>query len=412
MSHTVESIIELLYTASELKTSAGEKKLLRSFSKQFANNIPLTDRQLLLCLKKITAYQTFLETQGVDVDTVLLTTPLRMPLREIDRSQYIKIVKNKTTGKSEIEIKFDYSKEFSNTWYEVSDQLIGDVVESSTIKVVNLNENNVLELVRRFKDTAFIIDSDLLELSKKMEYMAENPTLFVTHIDVENDKLVLKNYNSRAYDYIEKNYTLEEGDPKINWLMTAKACGISYKSSAAVKEIENLTVSNSAKKILTSVETRFRIDPKDVALEQVVTLLSELHQYPVLCIVDETQEGVDAVLSAYKELQKYLSNDEITVFFRLSNGQPGHDEFNQFVRDNHLNNYIDSRTKVVFITKNRIPKPLVQADWQPKCAVVFSNYDYGKISSYLNDFRTVYYYNDSISMRHNKIKGARKIAQL
>ncbi len=102
----------------------------------------------------------------------------------------------------------------------------------------------------------------------------------------------------------------------------------------------------------------------------------------------------------------------MNVFFRLKNEQMGHQQFNQFVKDNHLNNYIDSTTKVVFISRNKIPKPLIKADWQPRTAIITSNHDFGKLSAYLNDFSTVYYYNNSVAMRNSRLKGADKIVQL
>jgi hypothetical protein len=43
---------------------------------------------------------------------------------------------------------------------------------------------------------------------------------------------------------------------------------------------------------------------------------------------------------------------------------------------------------------------------------MLSNHDFGKTSAFLDDMSTVYYYNNSIVVRNNKIKGARQIAQL
>ena len=96
----------------------------------------------------------------------------------------------------------------------------------------------------------------------------------------------------------------------------------------------------------------------------------------------------------------------------MKNEQTDHQQFNQFVKDNHLNNYIDSTTKVVFILRTRIPKPLLKADWRPTTAVITSSHDFGRMAAYLNDFSTVYYYNNSITLRNSRLKGADKIAQL
>jgi serine kinase of HPr protein (carbohydrate metabolism regulator) len=113
-----------------------------------------------------------------------------------------------------------------------------------------------------------------------------------------------------------------------------------------------------------------------------------------------------------ESFSKFVARDSINVFFRLKNEQKDFNEFNQYIKDNHLNNYIDSKTKIVFISRTRIPKPLLKADWKPSTAIITSNHDFGKLSAYLNDFSTVYYYNNSITMRNSRLKGADKIVQL
>ena len=112
------------------------------------------------------------------------------------------------------------------------------------------------------------------------------------------------------------------------------------------------------------------------------------------------------------ELSKIVPKEKINVFFRLKNEQTEYEKFNQFIKDNGLNNYIDSTTKVVFISRGRIPKPLFKADWKPTTAIITSNHDFGRMAAYLNDFSTVYYYNSSVSLRNSRLKGADKIVQL
>ncbi len=159
-------------------------------------------------------------------------------------------------------------------------------------------------------------------------------------------------------------------------------------------------------------DTRFRIKPNKYDMDFLFGAIDDLGQWPVLVVLEDETSAYKKVKECYEVLTKYVRNEEMTVFFRLDNGQPDHKEFNQFIKDNTLNNYIDSKTKVVFITKTRIPKPLYKADWHPNTAVVFPIHDFGKMSAYLNDFATVYYYNESVSIRHNRIKGTREIVEL
>jgi hypothetical protein len=166
------------------------------------------------------------------------------------------------------------------------------------------------------------------------------------------------------------------------------------------------------KNILVNSSTRFRISPEVVPVVNVIEVIENLDQWPVLVLVDDDHKALEQVSGIFSALSGKISNSEITIFFRIDNGQKNYNEFNQMVKDNQLNNYIGPDTKVVFIAKNKIPKPLLKADWHPNTAIMLSNHDFGKTSAFLDDMSTVYYYNNSIVVRNNKVKGARQIAQL
>jgi len=164
--------------------------------------------------------------------------------------------------------------------------------------------------------------------------------------------------------------------------------------------------------VLTLSASRFRISPETYSFDEIIDVVEKLDQWPVLVLVDDDNKALEQVTTVFSALSKKIPTDEITVFFRIDNGQKNADEFNQMVKDNHLNNYIGPNTKVVFIAKNKIPKPLLKADWHPSTAIMLSNHDFGKTSAFLDDMSTVYYYNNSVVVRNNRIKGARQIAQL
>jgi hypothetical protein len=167
-----------------------------------------------------------------------------------------------------------------------------------------------------------------------------------------------------------------------------------------------------SKKIASLSASRFRIPPSDNNFSEVVSIIQELDQWPVLVMVDDNEKAILQVSKAIDPLLHAVDREHISIFFRLDNGEQRYREFNQFVKDNRLNNFIGPDTKVVFISKNRIPKPLLRADWIPQSAVVMSNYDYGRSSAYIDNFSTVYYYNSAVAVRHNRIKGSRSIVEL
>lgn len=413
MNQTIEDAIELLYqNRFKLKVSGSEKNLLSSLTKQISENVGLTDRQLALCVKKIQNYSQVLTDLGIDVVTLTVMQPTRTPLREIDRSQWVKMGLSSDNSNTVLLVKFDYSKDFSIFWQEIKESLVGKIFEKSNFKEVALVESNILVLVAALKDRGFSIDDDLLKIYEKIEYISEHPNEFLPFIDVDDNNFVIKNTNKNLQKHLDSIESENEEISSIQRLMIAKSCGIAHKSPNAIDKILDLTISNAAKKILISGETRFRLDPDKFSLKDIAETIDTLKIWPVLCAVDEDTACFETVKSICSAFVPYVDQTALTVFFRLSNGQNNHQEFNQFVKDNHLNNYIGPNTKVVVISKNKIPKPLVSADWHPKTAIVESAHDYGKLSTYLNDFENVFYHNKSLQMRHSRSKGAKKIAEL
>lgn len=416
MYHTVEDALEILSGNSprilNIRIDYNEKNLIKSLGRQVSNSIALTDRQLDLVLKKFEKYREGLEKNGIDVDSLLINKPLRMPLREIDRSQRVFISKHVSSNRDVLMIKFNYSKKFSEIWEEIQEKLIGSVNEVNAHKEILLTETNIFHIVDTLQNQDFDIDDDVQELYKKIEKIWENPMNHVPYIDVEAEKIVVKNVNKNCELWLSEKFQESDKHNVLSYVNKLKNYGIYGKSAGVVSKINNADTDDLTRNIVNHTSTRFRITPSVHTFDNLLNSIKNLDQYPILIMVDEDKDVFKTVSKIYEEVKQNIDNKNINVFFRLDNGQPQHREFNQFVKDNGLNNYIGSETKVVFISKNRIPKPLFKADWKPNCAIVVSNYDFGKTSAFLDDIPVVYYYNESISLRNNRIKGARSIVQL
>lgn len=415
MTHTVEDAIEILAGIRpriiNIRIDHNEKNLIKSIGRQVSNGTALTDRQLELSLKKIKKYQGNLEKNNIDVNSLLLLKPLRLPLREIDRSQSISISTNENK-KSVILVKGIRTKTFNEKWAKIQEKLVGDTVDQGPLREVALNEINILNVVGEYQDSDFVISNDLMQVYVEIEKILENPSNFVPYIALENDQVVVKNANKHCLNYIDTLLPEKTKNNFLSFIDKLKNCGLYHKDAEILEKIGNLAPTDLVKSVLTHSGTRFRINPEEKSFDQVVDTIETLDQWPVLVLVDEDSKALDQVKMAHKAFSNKVEDQDITVFFRIDNGQKSSSEFTQYVRDNQLNNYIGPNTKVVFIAKNKIPKPLVKANWKPNTAVMLSSYDFGKTSAFLDDMLTVYYYNDSVAVRNNRIKGARQIAQL
>ena len=415
MTHTVEDAIEILAGIRpriiNIRIDHNEKNLIKSIGRQVANGLALTDRQLELSLKKIEKYQENLEKNNIDVTTLLVSKALRLPLREIDRSQTI-VLSTDDDNKKLISIKGSKTKAFQEKWQKIQEKLVGVFFDHGPVKTVPLNEMNILVVVSEFQNTDFIIDHELLEVFKDLEKIQENPEKFVPYVSLVDDQVVIHNANKHCVDYIDTQIPENIKSDFLSYISKLKTCGIYHKNAEILEKIGKHAPSELVKNVLTHSATRFRLSPETHSANELVDVIKNLNQWPILILVDDDSKALDQVTTIFSALTGKIPNDEITVFFRIDNGQKNHNEFNQMVKDNQLNNYIGPNTKVVFIAKNKIPKPLLKADWHPNTAVVLSSHDFGKTSAFLDDMSNVYYYNNSVVVRNNKVKGARQIAQL
>jgi hypothetical protein len=415
MTHTVEDAIEILAGVRpriiNIRIDHNEKNLIKSIGRQVSNGLALTDRQLELSLKKIKKYQENLEKNNIDVTTLLTTQSLRLPLREIDRSQMI-LISTDDENKKLISIKGTRARTFQEKWPKIQEKIVGAITEHGTVKEFPLNEINISAIISEFQDSDFVIEPQLLLVFKEIEKIQENPEKFVPYVDLEDSQVVIRNANKHCVEYIETKIPNSTKDNFLSYIDKLKKCGIYHKTAKILEKIGKIAPNELTKNILINSSTRFRISPEAYEVTSLIEVIENLNQWPILVLVDDDHKALDQVSGIFSALSGKIPNDEITVFFRIDNGQKNYNEFNQMVKDNQLNNYIGPNTKVVFIAKNKIPKPLLKADWHPNTAIMLSNHDFGKTSAFLDDMSTVYYYNNSIVVRNNKIKGARQIAQL
>lgn len=415
MSYTIEDAIEILGGTKprtiNVRIDLSEQSLIRSLAKQVNKGTALTDRQLDLATKKIEKYRLNLEKNNVDVEQLLLTKRLRYPLREIDRTQSISLFVEKDK-KVKILVKYVFSKKFAAIWDEITKNLIGSYREEKGRKEILFNERDLMLVVESLKPMQFDIDEEVTSLCETIEEILTNPSESIPYVDFVDNKVELKNVSPHCIKYLESQVTDVKDSDFLVFLERLKNCGIYHKNGEIIKKITEKAPNNLIKTILVETGTRFRINPDEHDIDTVFEIIDQLKQWPLLILVDEKKDVLSQIKAYIPKLLKYVHKEEINIFFRLESDNPENIEFNQFVKDNNLNSFIDANTKVVFITKNRIPKPLFNADWHPHTALVASGYEYGKTSAYLSDFPAVYYYNSSLNTRYGKNKGKSIIVQL
>jgi hypothetical protein len=390
-----------------IRLDSADKSLICSLAKQVSNNVGLTDKQLSVALLKIDKYRAGLTLNNIDVDNTLQFKQLTIPLRVVNRDKKLAFVDHFDT--KAIAVYFTYSNDFLAAWEVILTKITGPVHEMGYCKIVKLTEDNIFQLVSILAPLEFSLSTDIQTLYDEIAYIYANKSSFVPIVDIQNNHVQITNLNENCKQAIDAEFPTVSNI--LHYVTRLKHYGITNFSNAITDKIDQ-TFSHTYSKIIATVNnTRFRIRPKTTPIFELTTITQDLNQWPVLILVDENREVMSHVKSIIDAYSRVCSNEEMTVFFRLDNHNDKL-EFSEYVKNNNLNNYIDTSTKVVIISRSRIPKALFKANWTPKLAIVCSNHDFGKTSVYLNEVPMVFYYNDSITVKYDKIKGNLPIVDL
>jgi len=105
----------------------------------------------------------------------------------------------------------------------------------------------------------------------------------------------------------------------------------------------------------------------------------------------------DALVEIHKSLKNIVAPEETAVMFRLDNKE--NSDVNEWIRDNNLNNPLDSHKKIVYTIDARVPKPILNSEWEPQAVLSFSHssllVSVKKILNFYSDRDLIIYYEDS-----------------
>ena len=327
--------------------------IMNSIARQCFKGMALTDRQSALMQEKLQAYRD--QFMNLDWDFDYAVNQLRQPLRSIDRSKYIKIAGN------DIVVRFPFNKtdivyvqEAANKCQEYHHQ------KGSHIHSFAYNERNILNLLDRFTKKEFTIDEELLDIYDKVKAINSNPQEYLSGID---DNYNLININAKLAVTIQNE--VGEASAESFTKLYDRRFRYGFNHVANLGKARNELIHNIAAR----KETTYHSIPSIESTNAILTALWELDRFPLLVILDplHAEEQLYTFANHYRDI---LDAEEQSVLFRLEQKDAG---FNQLVKDRKLNNWVDISTKVVYISKSKLPKLLVKNEWKPSAAFSFTS---------------------------------------
>jgi len=389
MIYTIEDYIEILsgvVTHDDqvlgFTINSNDQSLIFSLAKQCIRGTALTDRQFALAKQKIIEYKDQFYKKGFDELTI---ENLRQPLREIDRSKWIK------NNDTHISIRFPFTKKmikYIEFLQNIGDQRLYD--KKNKIHYVELNETNIYNVIDKFKNANFDIDDNLRIIYENIMHMKNKKEEYAPGIF----SLKLKNLHTKAIDYALSSI----GEPDIENLARYKdkqeTLGIvHFDDEDLVQSING--VQPLTRRIVYRTKRQVFIDKNEFTIDNLVESLLELHRFPVLVMLPDNDNSLELMHQVQTSFKNIIANDSVTNLFRKDNTTAENKEYNNYIQENKLNNSLAFDTKIVYTNNNKIPKPLTTADWIPSVAIILeSKRLQGTVESYLNDLDLVIHYDD------------------
>jgi hypothetical protein len=423
MIYTVEDCLEIMMGFSDILVSPPfellerDKKILQSIGSKTFKGVGLTDKQLAV-IKKIllTNYVQQFSDRGIDLIKSL--EQLRGPLRELDRSTFIKIEKVKdipelnqvyNKGNFGIELKVIVLRFPFNMSYA---RLINDIKKKFRYDDRYFNYNNhylfpyeekyVYHLIDKFKDKIKDIDPELLEVYKKLCEINEHPDQHIPGIyDYQ-----IRNVPNEYINHLHNNIGIPSKENLYLYQDRRQALALEFMNNSAVQESLG-KIDILSQKIALRKTFIININKNKWTLDQVIGSLNQLLRFPLLVVLNE-KTALNDYHEIYSRLKLMFLNSQHSVMFRLPNHGDNNIEFNQRIAEDRTNNLIDENTKVVYISHKRVPKPLIKSKWQARAAISLrSEREHNQVQNFLQQYDLIIQYDNEESpwnMWHHEVE--------
>jgi hypothetical protein len=382
---TIEDLLEYVMHVDKsaalphFTVNTEDKDILSSISRQVYRGIALTDRQYALCKEKLKNYAEEFEQINVSVDQVV--EHLRSSIREINREQYVKI----SLDKKFIEVRFPFSKKNIVTIEKIANKFrsIYSHAKGTHVHQFKLTEPVVKEVVESFINKQFVIDNELLEYYNEIMICSSNKYDYIP--TYKNHNFI--NISDHAITSIVDNLN--------NCVTDLKLFDRRKRFGLVLDNIEIPDVSNY--RLLHNVVHRpsaeIAIPPNQYSINDVVLCLSDLDRFPLLVLLDEVN-CLDQLTVFHNAVKEIVPSENQTVLFRVE-GNSSQNEFNEFVREKKLNNWLDDNTQIVYIKKAKLPKLLLKTAWRPITALGLTSYRSNTtVNIYIKDYCDLIMYHD------------------
>lgn len=382
-----------LFEPNIIQGTGWEYNFVTSVANQISNGNALTEKQATMAVRILKKYKKELESyfnRSIDLDNPIY----RNPFRQIREERSIRI--EEVNGSKQIVVRFPYDqeliKQFQNfinnsewksiRWGQVLKEQVAVWNHDIRAWVFSLKEKNILWLDNNVVRLGFSADETFKEYVKEITSILDNI--------YDHAPCVTKEDGQYKYSNASNKLKPLSSDNVLQVLFEAKNAGITAWTDDVEIDLNQVSDSVVTSAFLSTTKSLF-VDNETYDISHFEDIIK--YAGPVLIIIpggSETQH----TMTWHKAIQSWgINSSEMSVLFRMPN--ESHGTFNQYVKENSLNNEVNENTKVVFVS-TKIPKPLIKSGIKFNTVLNLGYYRdlHFSMSVLLNSTTNVCYYNN------------------
>lgn len=342
-------IVHLAFNRST-PLNAWDQKLVHSFADQISRGLGFTEKQGSLALKIVKRHSASLSAAlNKDISHFLENPTYRYPFRQINSLKKITVIADPLYGKT-AKVEFPYNEDYVTQIRKHRDEL-GFAQWNGDQKawIFSLTENTIGFLSALMDKEQFECDDEFRNYVDQYKEIQNNLEKYVPMLVLENNEPKIVN--------ISENTPILKSKDILSAIFEARKYGVVTWDVEISNFIESDKVHHITRDLLkTEPGENFSINSEKVEISELKQIIE--HMSPCLFVIPGGSE-LEKTEMSYKFLSNVgIRNDEISVMFRLPSTT--HKKFNDFVKDNNLNNSIGLDTKVVFVS-SKMPKPVLKS---------------------------------------------------
>lgn len=341
----VEDIITTMSIG--LSMNPFDSKIIDSFAAQIYNDTGFTDKQMSLALKIISRQQLKIETLlGHSISSVITNPTFKLLKRTISNARSISITTDNEIGKA-FKLVFPYTDEIVNIIRKSRDDLpYAQWDKQNSAWIFSADEQSLKFLLDLHKQYNFNLDETVEDYFTQANYILDHLEEYAPSVCYEDSKLIFKNTG--------KFIPQLETDDVLTALFTARKVGIQLWDSNVSQLLIDNKVGQYVLDFLDTPQNEKFVLNWQSHISEIVPVLSHMMPCLVIVPVDSELKIVEACVNIFKSIG--IDTSDMGILFRLKNPAP----FNDYVKDNNLNNPPSETSKVVFVS-GKIPKTIIES---------------------------------------------------